>query len=239
MRPEREETLGALILAVRPQGEADCRVEAVSAERGRLSAWARGLRRPRAKLGGVLQPFTLVALTIHHGKSRVIIGAETLDGFRALKEDYVRLTAAALLAELLLAVVPADEPAEEVLGLSVAALSAMARDAEPLLPLLAVLRDLLQLLGWGVDAETCAVCGERLTGDCYLKLEEGTVSHGRCRRQGMALDAAALATLAGPETGPSLVGLEALAQLWQMHLERPLKSLPAVRAAFRHLLAAD
>lgn len=236
MRPERQQTLSALVLAVRPQGEADCRVEAVTAERGRLGAWAKGLRRSKAKLGGVLQPFTLVTLSVHTGRSRVIIGAEMVDGFRALKEDYLRLTAASLLAELLLAVVPVDEPAEEVLGLSVAALSAIGEVPQPVLPLLSVLRDLLQLLGWGIDAQTCAVCGKSLGGDCFLQLQEGMVSHGHCRRQGMALDGPAVATLAGPGAQPSLVALEALAQLWQTHLERPLKSLPTVRAAFRHLI---
>ncbi|MHB1981827.1 MAG: DNA repair protein RecO [Sulfobacillus sp.] len=235
MREDRQQTLTALVLALRPQGEADCRVESVTAELGRVGAWAKGLRRPKAKLGGVLQPFTLVALTVHNGKSRVIIGAEMVSGFRTLKEDYNRLTAAALLAELLLAVVPADEPAPAVLALSVRALTAMEQAQEPLGPLLVVLRDLMQLLGWGVNAEICAVCAQPLTGTCFLQLQSGVITHGHCRRSGMALDAAALASLAGPTAQPSLLALEALAQLWQTHLERPLKSLPAVRSAFHHL----
>ena len=235
MRDDRQQTLTALVLALRPYGEADCRVETVTAEQGRVGAWARGLRRPRAKLGGILQPFTLVALTVHSGRGRVITGAEMVRGFRILKQDYGRLTAAALLGELLLSVVPQDEAAQDVLALSVAGLDAMEQEEEPLSPLLAVLRDLMQLLGWGVNAEICSVCGRPLFGDCFLQLEEGTITHGACRRLGMALSPSTLDTLAGRDGAPSLLALEALAQLWQTHLERPLKSLPAVRSAFRHL----
>ncbi len=69
-------------------GEADAIIAFCTPDRGKVRAIARGVRRPRSRLAGHLEPLTRCALMLAEGRSfDVVSGCETLDSFPALRSD--------------------------------------------------------------------------------------------------------------------------------------------------------
>ena len=91
----------ALILSVRDMGEADRLAVVFSREHGKLSAAAYGARRPRSRLAGSVQSFSLVEVSLMPGRNLETIGqCEVKRSFRELREDITLMTYAAFLTEL-------------------------------------------------------------------------------------------------------------------------------------------
>ena len=61
----------AIVLRSIRYGEADRVLHLYSATRGRISAIAKGSRRPRSRFGGRLEPFFRLALVLHEGRGEL------------------------------------------------------------------------------------------------------------------------------------------------------------------------
>ena len=91
----------ALVLRYRRLGEADRIVTLLTPGRGKIDAVAKGVLRPRSKLGGHLEPALQVEVLLAHGRNLdIITQAQTVDGFAALHGDLERLSIAMYLVEL-------------------------------------------------------------------------------------------------------------------------------------------
>jgi len=84
------ETEGIVLRSLR-FGEADRILHLFTKERGRMGAIAKGVRRPRSRLGGRLEPFSHVELLLHEGRGELATGAELLRAHEALRLDPYRL----------------------------------------------------------------------------------------------------------------------------------------------------
>lgn len=69
----------AIILKSKEVSEYDRRLIVFSKEKGKLHLWAKGIRKPRAKLAGHLELFNLVDLEV---AGKTIIGARVIDRFQ-------------------------------------------------------------------------------------------------------------------------------------------------------------
>ncbi len=82
-------------------GEADAIVTFCTPERGKVRAIARGVRRPRSRLAGHLEPLTHCALMVAEGRSfDIVSGCETLDSFPGLRSDLWLLSCGLYAADL-------------------------------------------------------------------------------------------------------------------------------------------
>jgi DNA repair protein RecO (recombination protein O) len=79
----------AVVLRSMRYGEADRILHLYTPERGRMSAIAKGSRRPHSRFGGRLEPFFRLRLELHEGRSELltVTGAHTLDGHARLRTD--------------------------------------------------------------------------------------------------------------------------------------------------------
>jgi DNA repair protein RecO (recombination protein O) len=219
-------------------GEADRIIVLATAGHGKVRAVAKGVRKTKSRLGGRLEPLTNVNLLMYEGRELDIVSqVETIDHFRAIREDLERMTDAMALLEVVDQVAQEREANPRLYQMLVGALRSLAEIRAPLL-VPAFFWKLLSLEGAHPLLGQCATCG--LSGEevdlVAFDLTEGGALCRSCRR-GLPMSADALALIRrildggltgalAEEPGPVVSEVTALAT-WSMeqHLERRLRTV--------------
>lgn len=102
----------AVVLRGIRYGEADRILHLYSPTHGRLGAIAKGVRKPRSRFGGRLEPFFRLDLVLHRGRGDLatVSAAETIQGFPALRSSAEGLTAAARATDAVLRLFDSVDP---------------------------------------------------------------------------------------------------------------------------------
>jgi DNA repair protein RecO (recombination protein O) len=160
----------AVVLRSIRYGEADRVLHCYTAERGRIGAIAKGVRRARSRFGGRLEPFFRLRLILHEGRSDLmtVTSAETVAGHPRLREHAGSLEAAARACDAVGRLFDTDEPHPEVFHLLCNELALL--DADPgeatRANAVAFRLKLLLAAGFAPQLTACASCGakEHLSG---------------------------------------------------------------------------
>src|SRR5579864_8439855 len=85
-------------------GEADRVLHLYTAERGRVGAVAKGVRKTKSRFGGRLEPLSHVVLQLHQGSGELqtVTGAELVHHHQAARDDFYRLSVGLIGAEAML-----------------------------------------------------------------------------------------------------------------------------------------
>jgi len=151
-----------VVLRTQKLGEADRIVTLLTRENGQVRAVAKGVRRTRSKFGARLEPFMLVDVQLHRGRSLdIVTQAETLSPYgERIATDYPRYTAGTVMLETAERLSEEGEPALQQFLLLVGALRTLADGAHaPTLVLDAFLLRSLAVAGWAPSFVDCAVTG--------------------------------------------------------------------------------
>src|SRR5512146_1487307 len=94
----------AVVLRTIRFGEADRVLHLYTADRGRIGAIAKGLRKTKSRFGGRLEPLSHVELMLHQGAGELqtVTGVELIRPHHAAREDGYRLSVGLLGAEAML-----------------------------------------------------------------------------------------------------------------------------------------
>ncbi|MDA8302045.1 MAG: DNA repair protein RecO [Actinomycetota bacterium] len=140
-------------------GEADRIVVLLTPEHGKVRAVAKGVRRPKSKIGGRLEPLSHVELLLWGGKELDIVRqAELAEPWHFLRRDLVHLSRGMAMAEAAEQVAQEGEPAEALYVMLVKALRTLDERPGPLV-VASFYWKLLALDGAGPVLGSCANCG--------------------------------------------------------------------------------
>lgn len=199
----RHRSVEAVVLRGVRYGEADRVVTVLSAEEGHLAVFARGVRRPRSRIGGRLEPFGRVHLELVAGRGGMptVTGATLVDAHHGLQSAWGALEAAgraAVAADRLLA---DAGPVPLAHGLLCTWLHHLARAATaaadpgwvpPEAAQVAFALKLLTAVGLGPELDACASCGAA-DADAGFDPGHGGVVCPRCAAGARAFGPDALA----------------------------------------------
>ncbi len=188
----------AIVLRSIRYGEADRILHLFSASRGRISAIAKGVRKPRSRFGGRLEPFFRLDLILYEGRSDLctVTAAHTINGYPNLRDDGAALGAAARACDAVLRLCDAEEPNPGAYNLLCRYLSILdgseslngdgsGDGAAGLATALAFRIKLALATGFAPELAACARCGEP-DGLSGFSGAAGGVVCSACEREGFA-----------------------------------------------------
>ena len=119
-------TVTGIILSAQPIGEYDRRIVLLTKEKGKISAFAKGVRRPTAMLAGCSQPFVFGRFTLYEGRSSYTLQAvEAENYFAELRNDLEAVYYGVYFCEFAEAVTREGLPAKEELKVLYRSLGAL------------------------------------------------------------------------------------------------------------------
>jgi DNA repair protein RecO (recombination protein O) len=198
----------AVILRSIRFGEADRVLHIYTADRGRIGAVAKGVRKTKSRFGGRLEPLSHVELQLHAGQGELqtITGVRLIRSHQAARDDYYRLSAGLIGAEAMLRLFTEQERNERAFTALTRFLDLLdetphAAERPTLDPLgLSFQLKLLWLSGYLPHLTSCVECGA-----------DGTVLAGYSPRAGGAVcRACAPRAEALALSAEGIVGVEAL-----------------------------
>lgn len=156
-------------------GEADRLIEILTAQKGLVTALARGSRRVKSPLLAATQIFALSDFTLFSYKGRTTIdSAELVEPFLRLREDLDRLVCAAHLAEVFLDLVRDDLSDDRMYVLWAYSCHAILSLPDPLLATHVAQLKALAVSGFTPQVACCQSCKSVLAGDGWYDFR----SHG-------------------------------------------------------------
>ena len=200
-------------------GEADRVLHLYSADRGRIGAVAKGVRRVKSRMGGRLEPLARVRLVLHQGRGDLctVTSVDTVHAHAELREHRASLEHAGAACEAVLRLFDSAEPNRAAYNLLCHQLALL--DAEPAgagrAQSLAFRSKLALAAGFAPELASCVTCGEadHLTG--FSPAAGGVVCAG-CEAGSFPLDEEAhgflVEALARPLAEAPRVPRRALAQ---------------------------
>ena len=145
-------------------GEADRVLHLYTAERGRVGAMAKGVRRVRSRMGGRLEPLSRVKLVLHQGRGELctVSQADTVHAHAALRERRASLERAGQACDAVLKLLDSGEPNRPAYNLLCNELALLDADpgASTRAQALAFRAKLLLAAGFAPELRSCASCGE-------------------------------------------------------------------------------
>lgn len=218
-----------IVLRTYKLGEADRIVVLMTEHHGAVRAVAKGARRTKSRFGARLEPPTHVAVQLYRGRGELdtVTQVDTVDHFRALRDDLASLGRALTMVEATDQVARERGPEPALYRLLLGALRTLAAQPSPLV-VAGFLWKLLALDGVAPVLDACVVCGRPDALVAFDVGEGGVV----CRddRRGQPLSPAALALLRDVLGGRLRAALDAPETAATAELDRL-----AVRAAEHHL----
>ena len=156
-----------------------------SREKGLIRGVAKGVKKPKSKLGARMQVLIANKLLLNKGRNLDrITQAQALNTFSKLRQDLDKLTYSMYLAELITSFCQETEDnAEKIYDIFYASLEKIANSADKREVLLAVLKfqvQLMEVLGYGLQINSCSLCGCEINENPMFSRTDGGSYCARC-----------------------------------------------------------
>ena len=178
---DKNYTTDAINLRSYDLSDADKIIVMYSKDKGLMRSVAKGVKRPKSKLGARMD--SLIANTLMFSRGRnldTICQAQTINPFRKIREDMLKLMFSAYISEIVANYGLEDDPSsEETYKLLYSALEKISSAIEKKDVIIAVIKFQLKMMlisGIIPEFDTCLCCGKRiLNEEMYFSKERGGV----------------------------------------------------------------
>lgn len=179
---ERSQRVEAVVLRHSDWGEADRLLWLFTRELGKIRAVGKGVRKPRSRKAGHLEPFTRVTLMLAHTRDiPLITQAESVDAYLALRDDLMRVGYASYVVELLDRFTYEEGEHYALYRLLTDTLSRLNTQADPLVAVRYYEIRLLDQVGFRPHLFACARCEHAVQAeDQYFSAAAGGVLCPNC-----------------------------------------------------------
>ncbi|MFP5501600.1 MAG: DNA repair protein RecO [Candidatus Sericytochromatia bacterium] len=181
---ERTYSLTAMCLRGYAIKEADKILVLLSREQGLKRVVAKGLRKPKSKIGGRLEPFRENMVMLAKGKNMdLVTQVDSLRAFKGPQADFEAMAAGMAASEVLMAFLEDEDPNPEAYDLYVDFLEALGPGVDASLVLTAFELQLMEILGYRPELGQCLACDRELSapGDVHgLHVEAGGAICSHC-----------------------------------------------------------
>lgn len=135
-----------------------------SKEKGLIKGIAKGCKKPKSKLGGMMQALVVNKIIMNKGRNLDVISqAEQIDSFKALKTDFNKLSFSMYCAEIISNYGAAeDSDSENIYDMLYSVLSSIAQANNIIELLLCVMKFQLKIMdtvGLQISLDSCSNCG--------------------------------------------------------------------------------
>ena len=172
----------AFVITQMDYGEADRLYTICTRSRGKVRAFARGVRKSKSRKAGHLQPVSLINLMLAKGQSFwVITQADTVEPYEAIKNDLPKTANAFYIFELVNRFAPEDEPVLPLFNLVKETMTRINDEDDLFMVNKYFELKLLKITGYMPNLSTCIQCGEAiLPQDQYFSAAQGGILCPRC-----------------------------------------------------------
>ncbi|MGH2399874.1 MAG: DNA repair protein RecO [bacterium] len=154
----------AIVIRRSNLGEADRILTLFTREHGKLSAVAKGARKPRSRFAGRLELFTQLRALLARGRTLDVVSqVDVIDPFAALRTDIARMGAASFVAEVTDRATPERDTQPATYSVLRQALRLIAA-GDPETPVMWYAAQILSSSGYGPVVDRCVICGKPVTG---------------------------------------------------------------------------
>ena len=174
----------AIVLKSIDYAESDRLLTLFTAEKGKLTAGIRGVRKKGAKLAFASQPFCFAEyILVQKGDKYTVKTAYLYDGFYPLRTDIVRYYAASAATSVCLSLLGDEERDNGVFVALASALKSLAYgESDPAEPLTEFLLATLQATGYAIRLDGCGYCEEELGEKLYFDFAGGCFCCENCAK---------------------------------------------------------
>ena len=166
-----ETKVNAVVLRAVDYNENDKILTLLTAERGKISAGIKGVKKAGAKLKFAAQPFCFAEYVLSsRGEKYTIINATENESFYDLRTDINKFYAASAAVEAASALTYEGDECSEIFYELVKTLSEICNGTESL-ALIKFLSFALKRSGYGIALDNCVICGSPLTGAEKLRFD--------------------------------------------------------------------
>lgn len=175
--------LRAIVLRKTKLGEADVILTLLADDGRQVRGVAKGLRKPTSRFGGRLEPFAVVDLLLHTGRTLdVVTEARTVQTNADVRSDLDRSAAAAVAADILDKISLEGQTEERLFDLGATTLHVLGTARAEQLPQLVVafILKALAMHGYRPELEECAMCAAEASESGGFSLASGGVVCEAC-----------------------------------------------------------
>jgi len=151
---------------------------------GKIKAIAKGVRKIKSRMAGSLEPYMLVNLQLHEGKTFYIVtGAEIIEEYKNIHSEIKKTAQAYFVGELVDKFLEEHQRAETIFEISQQILSAIENDEKDLV-ISAYQLKIVEAAGFKPELFDCLHCKEKLSaGQNFWDHVEGGVICSSCQQK--------------------------------------------------------